>query len=77
MNITKQKLKEIEDLIILIKVEPQHEYIYDLMDKLGLDQMKVDAKVDKVIDTMNITLDNNQRKALRFVNEMINIWEDK
>jgi len=74
MNITKEKLKEIEDLIILIKVEPQHEYIYNLMDALGLDNTKVDAKVDRVIHTMNAITNSNQRKALRFVNEIEDIF---
>ena len=74
-NLSETELNTIQDLIILIKIEPQHEYIYDLIEMLDLNANVIDSKTRRTEHAL--TLDSElrgNRHALKFINELDKIW---
>jgi hypothetical protein len=75
MKISDKELNKIQDLIILIKVEPNHEYIYDLMELLNLDASVIDGKTRRTEYALTLDTDlRGPRAALSFINDLDAIW---
>ena len=75
MKISDKELNKIQDLIILIKVEPNHEYIYDLMELLNLDASVIDGKTRRTEHALTLDTDlRGPRAALSFINDLDAIW---
>ena len=69
MQISDKDLSTIQDLIILIKIEPNHEYIYDLIEMLDLDASVIDGKTRRTEYTLTLDTDlKGARSALSFIN---------
>ena len=69
MKISDKELNTIQDLIILIKIEPNHEYIYDLIEMLDLDASVIDGKTRRTEYTLTLDTDlKGARSALSFIN---------
>ena len=69
MKISDKDLSTIQDLIILIKIEPNHEYIYDLIEMLDLDASVIDDKTRRTEYTLTLDTDlKGARGALSFIN---------
>ena len=69
MRISDKDLSTIQDLIILIKIEPNHEYIYDLIEMLDLDASVIDGKTRRTEYTLTLDTDlKGARSALSFIN---------
>tara|TARA_R100001369_G_scaffold56439_1_gene83248 strand:+ start:166 stop:390 length:225 start_codon:yes stop_codon:yes gene_type:complete len=69
MQISDKDLSTIQDLIILIKIEPNHEYIYDLIEMLDLDASVIDGKTRRTEYTLTLDTDlKGARDALSFIN---------
>ena len=69
MKISDKDLSTIQDLIILIKIEPNHEYIYDLIEMLDLDASVIDGKTRRTEYTLTLDTDlKGARSALSFIN---------
>ena len=74
MTISDKDLNTIQDLIILIKIEPNHEYIYDLIEMLDLDASVIDGKTRRTEHALTSIPLTGNRQALKFVNELDQIW---
>jgi hypothetical protein len=78
MKISDKDLNKIQDLIILIKIEPQHEYIYELMELLNLDASVIDGKTRRTEYALSLDSDfRGPRGALSFINGSDKIWSNK
>ena len=75
MKISDKDLSTIQDLIILIKIEPNHEYIYDLIEMLDLDASVIDGKTRRTEYALTLESDlRGPRAALSFINDLDEIW---
>jgi len=75
MKISDKDLSTIQDLIILIKIEPNHEYIYDLIEMLDLDASVIDGKTRRTEHALTIDSElRGNRHALKFINDLDKIW---
>lgn len=75
MKISDKDLSTIQDLIILIKIEPNHEYIYDLIEMLDLDASIIDGKTRRTEYALTIDSElRGNRHALKFINDLDAIW---
>ena len=78
MKISDKELNKIQDLIILIKVEPNHEYIYDLMELLNLDASVIDGKTRRTEYALTLDTDlRGPKAALSFINGLDKIWSNE
>ena len=71
MKISDKELNTIQNLIILIKIEPNHEYIYDLIEMLDLDASVIDSKTRRTEYALTLDTDlRGPRAALSFINSL-------
>jgi len=78
MKISDKELNTIQDLIILIKIEPNHEYIYDLIEMLNLDASVIDGKTRRTEYALTLESDlRGPKAALSFINGLDKIWSNE